>query len=74
MNILVDVPSLEEQVKRVESYKSAELDRLLGEKGREIKMQHEDFVRRVRSRKHAIGNVMGEVVPAFDGLVDCFET
>lgn len=72
MNILVDVPSLEEQVKRIESYKSAELDRLLGEKGREIKMQHEDFVRRVRSRKHAIGNVMGEVVPAFDGLVDCF--
>lgn len=73
-NILIRVPNLEEEQKRVVKEQkdalSAEMIRKLGLENEELRnTRYNEFVREMRVRKHAIGQVLNELDPAIDTLL-----
>ena len=74
LNILIRVPNLEEEQKRIVKERkdalSAELIQKLGLENEELRnTRHNEFVREMRVRKHAIGQVLNELDPAIDTLL-----
>lgn len=76
-NILIRIPNLKEQEKILRERKealSAELIKKLGIENEELRnARYNEFVREMRVRKHAIGQVLNELSPAIDMLFICKE-
>lgn len=74
-NLMIRVPSIEEQKKIVRERKeelSIELIQKLGIENAELKNErYNEFVKEMRVRKHAIGQVLNELDPAIDMLLLC---
>ncbi len=76
LNLMIRIPDhFEQQEKSVEKRKeelSAELIQKLGIENEELRnARYNEFVREMRVRKHAIGQVLNELSPAIDMLLIC---
>lgn len=74
LNLLIRVPNLEEEQKRIVKERkdalSAEMIQKLGLENEELRnTRYNEFVREMRVRKHAIGQVLNELDPAIDTLL-----
>ena len=74
LNILIRVPNLKEEQKRIVKERKDELSariiRILGLENAELRnTRYNEFVREMRVRKHAIGQVLNELDPAIDTLL-----
>lgn len=74
LNILIRVPNLKEEQKRIvkesKDELSARIIRILGLENAELRnTRYNEFVREMRVRKHAIGQVLNELDPAIDTLL-----
>lgn len=77
LNLLIGVCDREKQEQEMTDLRTSVMNDWIGQEGtnylERCQKMHEDYVLRIRSRKHAIGNVLGSVSPAINGLIKCFD-
>lgn len=68
-NIKIIVPSLEVQRKAILEYQTSLISKL-GIENKDLKIRNADEAQReLETRKHRIGQILGDVIPSFDSLI-----